>query len=106
MTLAVIIVAALALGVAAVAVWLAVMARSEAITCRRELSRHRAAHAQAAEQGRPPEERRATRHHAPPGPVVGSPTSQIAAQPATEAIVAQSPEEQQRARLPRPGRIQ
>jgi hypothetical protein len=100
-------VAALALGVGALALWFAVMARSEAITCRRELSRHRAAHAAAAEAGRAPEERRTARHRPPEEPVTGPPTAQITAQPPeTEAIVAQTPTGQQRAtRLPRPGRI-
>jgi hypothetical protein len=108
MTLAAIITAAVALGVAAVAVWLAVLARAEGITCRRELARHRAAHAQAAEQGRPPEERRTSRHHGPAEPVQGTPTEQIPAQrpdaPATSLI--ESPEPPRGSRLPRPGRIQ
>lgn len=100
MTLAALIIAALALGVAAVAVWLAVVARADALTCRRELARHREAHANAAE------ERRAVRHRAPepeparpaqqPEPDTGPPTSQIDARdlPTREARVV----------LPRPGR--
>lgn len=106
MTLAAIIVAALALAVAAVAVWLAVLARSEAITCRRELSRHRKAHADAAEQGRAPEERRTSRHHGPAEPVQGPPTAQIAAQPGPATNLIQTPEPPSGSRLPRPGRIQ
>jgi hypothetical protein len=101
--IAALIVAALALGGAAAALWVAVLARGEAITCRRELARHRKAHAEAAE------ERRAARHHQPepqpfderawPGqdPLPGLPTEQIAAQapPTRQAPAVQ---------LPRPGR--
>jgi hypothetical protein len=104
-----IITAALALGLSAVSLWVAVLARSEAITCRRELSSHRRAHAEGAE------ERRATaRHRGPeepltppvrmPGPVPPVPDPA----PATEALGVQGPpttEMRAPVALPRPGRI-
>jgi hypothetical protein len=94
------IVAAVSLAAAAVAIWLAVLARGEAITCRRELARHRHSHAQQAE------EQPASRHSARPGP----PPSVTAEGPATEALPAMpsasvTEERPAAVRLPRPGRI-
>jgi hypothetical protein len=98
LTLAALIVAAVALGAAAVAIWLAVLARGEAITCRRELARHRHSHAQQAE------EQPAARHSARPGP----PPAVTEDGPATEALPAMpsgTAERPAAVRLPRPGRI-
>jgi hypothetical protein len=94
MTLAAIIVAALALGVSAVAVWLSVVARNDAITCRRELARHRHSHAERAE------EQRGSLHSARPGP----PPAVTADGPATEQLAAQ-PGPATAPAMPRPGLI-
>lgn len=98
MTLAAVITAALALLVAAVALWVAVVARADALTCRRELSRHRKAHADQAE------ERRVNRLRPPQQPVTGTPTEQITA--VGVDLEEQDPETAARpaVRLPRPGR--
>ncbi len=104
MTLAAIITAALALLLSAAALWVAVVSRADARTCRRELARHRAAHADAAEErragaraqqavlrGTPPP----SRHQEPEEPDV-PPTAALAAQDAPTQV-------RPAVRLPRPG---
>jgi len=116
MTIAALIVAALALGLAAAAIYLAVQARGDALTCRRELSRHRKAHADGQEERRAG--RRASAEPEPyderawlgrePLPDEHPPTAPVDAfGPATEALAAQdAPTREARAvQLPRPGRI-
>lgn len=115
MTLGALIIAALALGLSAVAVWVAVVSRADALTCRRELARHRQAHADQAEERRagaraqrtvlrgtpPPSAPRVgvpgDARHADPEEQDGEPTGELAAQDAPTQM-------RPAVRLPRPGR--